>query len=154
MNKSKIIEMVKKNQYADALDVIMEMLDSSKKILMPSDILGHLKKYSSKTQEYFIAITLNGAHDVINVNEITKGLVNKTLVHPREIFRACIMDNSAAVILSHNHPSGSPEPSIEDIDLTDKIKQAGEIIGIPVLDHIIISRNKSYSFKEHGTCNL
>lgn len=150
MKKYKIIDMIKKNQYAEALDVIMEILDNSEKIRMPQDAMARLKKYSTKTQEYFLVLTLNGAHEIINVHEATKGLVNRTLIHPREVFRMAIEDNSAAVILAHNHPSGNPEPSGEDIDITNRVCEAGNIIGIPVLDHLIVSRVRSYSFKEFG----
>ncbi len=150
MNKAKIIDMIRKDHYAEALDVIMEILDNTKRVTGPKDTLERLKKYSTKTQEYFLVVTLNGSHEIINVHEATKGLANRTLIHPREVFRTAIEDNSVAIIIAHNHPSGNPEPSTEDIELTKRIKDAGEIIGINVLDHIIISRRDYYSFKEHS----
>lgn len=128
----------------------LEALEPTIKITTPEDILPVFAKYRNRKQECFLVATLNGAHEVIRVRVITKGIVNRTLVHPREIFRKAITDNATAIILCHNHPSGNTDPSGEDIQITDRIKSAGKIIGIEVLDHIIISRKGFYSFLEEG----
>jgi DNA repair protein RadC len=121
------------------------------KVSTPMPAVNKLKKYASKNQEYFLVITLDGGHGLIRVHEITKGIANKTLVHPREVFRPAIIDGACGVIIAHNHPSGDVKPSTEDHNVTRIMKQAGEIIGISVLDHIIVSKYGYYSFMESGT---
>ncbi len=128
----------------------LEANDPVKKITSPADILSSVWKYTEENQEHFIIADLNGAHEVIEIRMISKGLVNRTLVHPREAYRGAIVNNATAVILIHNHPSGNTEPSIEDIEITTRIKNAGKIVGIEVLDHIIIARKGYYSFLEEG----
>lgn len=118
----------------------------------PSDLLKCLKRYQDLDQEHFIVVTLNGAHNVIGVRLITIGILNRTLIHPREIFKVGIKDNAASIILVHNHPSGNLEPSTEDIDVTKRLVDAGEIIGIKILDHMIIGKGDYYSFQEN--CKL
>lgn len=128
----------------------LEAAESSIKITSPGSLLPELLKFANRKQEEFVVVTLNGSNEVIRTRSISKGLVNRTLVHPREIFRPAIKDNAAALIIAHNHPSGSIEPSKEDVELTTRIKAAGELIGIGVLDHIIISKKGYYSFLEEG----
>lgn len=146
VDKEQVISMIQAGQYHAAITKIV----SEERVSTPSDVTALLSRYARKAQEHFVVITLNGAHHVIRMRAVTKGLINKTVVHPREVFRGAIMDNAAAVIISHNHPSGSVDPSKEDIDITKRIREAGEVIGIPVLDHIIVGKYGSYSFVEHG----
>jgi len=94
-------------------------------------------------QEEFHVLTLNGSHRVIRTHQATMGLANATQIHPREVFRPAILDGAVAVILVHNHPSGDPQPSDADHMVTSKLKEAGEILGIKVLDHIIVARHGS-----------
>jgi DNA repair protein RadC len=117
----------------------------------PGQSYGLVKKYARSTQENFLAILLDNAQNLLSVKHITKGLINRTLVHPREIFRPAILANATAIILCHNHPSGNMEPSLEDLDITQRLKNAGELIGIPILDHLIVSKNGYYSMAERGT---
>jgi DNA repair protein RadC len=140
---------MKKKDLIEQLSV-MERENPTRRITFPGDAFPMLMKHGRRTQESFWVITLNGAHEVIRKREVTKGLLNRTVVHPREVFRGAIMDNAAAVILAHNHPSGSVTPSHEDRDITKRLKQAGEVIGIRVLDHLVFSREAYYSFLEHG----
>ena len=126
-----------------------QFLEEKQRVRAPSDILPVLDEWAHEEQEHFIVATLNGAHEVICAHCITKGLVNRTIVHPREVFRPALLDNACAVILAHNHPSGQWEPSGEDIELTKRLKQGGDLMGIPVLDHIIVTKNGFYSFLEH-----
>lgn len=121
-----------------------------KKIISPADALPFINHYSDRKQEHFLCISLNGAHEVIRVRVVSMGLVNRTLVHPREIFSDPLKDRAAAVLIAHNHPSGNTEPSQEDIDITRRIKNAGVILGIELLDHIIFTENAYYSFLEEG----
>lgn len=134
---------------------LIEMLAKEKatQVTSPADvylpIMDKLDKLRFKEQEHFFVITLDGAHQIINIHITSMGLVNRTLVHPREIFRKAIADNSSAVIIGHNHPSGNLEPSIEDQNITQRLKKAGDIIGIKVIDHIIISSTKGiFSMQE------
>lgn len=118
-------------------------------IAHPDDIIPYLKNYAINQREHFIAVTLNGGHDIIQIHVVSVGTVNRTLIHPREVFGEAIKENAAALILCHNHPSGRIQPSEEDIETTKLLISASEIIGIPILDHIIIDKNGYYSFLEH-----
>jgi len=120
------------------------------KITASSIAYGALKRYAGGKQEQFITMTLNGAHEVISVSIVTIGILNRTVVHPREVFYRAIKDSAAAVIIAHNHPSGQLEPSDEDRSITRRLTDAGEIIGIPILDHIIFTRRGYMSFKDLG----
>ncbi len=126
------------------------LLPSSKRIESPKDILPLLHNYAHKEQEYFLSIILNGAHNVISHSIVSIGLINKTLVHPREVFSDAIRLRATSLIIAHNHPSGYVEPSSEDLQSTRRIKESGILLGIPLLDHIIFSPQQYYSFKEHG----
>ena len=126
----------------------MEAAEKTSKVTTPSDILPVVEKYRNRKQEHFIVVTLDGSHKVIRVRVVSKGIVNRCLVHPREIFRKAITDNAVAIIAVHNHPSGGYDPSSEDIEITKRIKDAGKIIGIELLDHIVIAKYGYYSFLE------
>ena len=120
-------------------------------IKRPGSVLPLLRKWRNRQQENFLAIALNGAHEVIKVHHITKGLVNKTIVHPRECFHPIIKDLAVAVIFVHNHPSGSALSSPEDDQITKNMSMAAEILGINMLDHIIItSKENYYSYRQDG----
>lgn len=101
-------------------------------------------------QEHFVCLYLDTKNQVINKETVFVGSLNAAIVHPREIFRKAIQRASAAVVCMHNHPSGDPNPSGEDLNVTRRLKEAGELIGIDVLDHIIIGQQTFYSMKEHG----
>ena len=115
-----------------------------------SDLYDFLKsQYGNQEQEYFLVIHLNAAHEPTRIHVVTKGTVNNTHVHPREVFREAIRDNSAAVIVAHNHQSGNVTPSKQDHEVTEMLVNAGKVIGIEVLDHVIISSRGFYSFREN-----
>jgi DNA repair protein RadC len=114
------------------------------------DLLPLVSHIANMKQEYFICISLNGANEIIENRVITVGLLNKNQIHPREVFADAIMDRAASVILAHNHPSGVLSPSPDDILATRQLVDAGKIIGISVLDHIIITRKGFLSLKEEG----
>ncbi len=120
------------------------------RISFPPDVLPLIRHYADRKQEHFICVSLNGANEVIATRVVSVGLVNRTQVHPREVFADPITDRATAVIVAHNHPSGSLEPSREDFDITDRIKSAGEVLGIRLLDHIIFNPRGCYSFLEKG----
>jgi DNA repair protein RadC len=121
-----------------------------KRIRLPQDALGLVRHYADREQEYFLAISLNGAHEVKAVRVVSIGLVNRTLIHPREVFAGAITDRATAVICAHNHPSGNTEPSPEDREITAMLVSAGKLLGINVLDHIIFSATGYFSFQENG----
>jgi len=103
------------------------------------DVIPLVSHIRDKKQEYFVCITLNGANEVINNRVVTVGLLNSSQIHPREVFADAIIDRAASVVLVHNHPSGSLEPSVDDRRITSQLKDAGKILGINVLDHIIVT---------------
>jgi DNA repair protein RadC len=106
--------------------------------------LSYLKK------EVFIILILNSANNLIRDVQISEGILNSSLVHPREVFKSAILESAASIILLHNHPSGEAEPSQEDKNITRRLLEAGKLIDIPVLDHIIIGQRKYFSFREAG----
>ena len=101
-------------------------------------------------QEEFRVINLDSAHQIISEKVVTRGSLNASIVHPREVFKYAIAESAAAIIVLHNHPSGNHKPSREDRSVTAKLVSAGKIIGIEVLDHIIIAGRKYYSFASHN----
>jgi len=126
--------------------------EPARRITHPEDILEipDIRDLRTKKQEHFLTVTLNGASEVIRTRTVTMGLLNNSLVHPREVFVDAITDRAAAIICAHNHPSGSLEPSSQDIQITRQLVSAGEILGIRVIDHVIISKNGLTSFRECG----
>jgi len=127
------------------------------KISFPSDIINIYmqflpRKYRIAEQEYFIVICLDGNNSPSHYKAISKGTADKTIVHPRDVFKFAISKNAVRIILCHNHPSGSLVPSREDNDMTKRLKQGGELLGIDIIDHIIIGPNpiNFYSFRENG----
>lgn len=109
-----------------------------------------INEMNSLNQEVLKLILLNTKNIMIGVKDVFKGSLNTSIVHPREIFSEAVKKGSANIIICHNHPSGDPTPSKEDINLTIRIKQCGELMGIGLLDHIIIGNNKYISLKEKG----
>lgn len=126
-------------------------LKAKLKISSPEDVY---EAFSSEMcllkREEFRVILLNTKNSVISTELISIGSLNSSIVHPREVFNKAIKKNSASVILIHNHPSGNPNPSREDLVITRRLMEAGDIIGIKVIDHIIIGHGKFYSLKENG----
>lgn len=114
------------------------------KVLGAEDAVLLLHDIRDKKQEYFVALTLDGANRLIANRTITIGTVNASLVHPREVFADAITDRAASILVAHNHPSGSLVPSKADLDVTRRLKESGELLGIQLLDHLIVTAN-SYS---------
>jgi len=121
-----------------------------KRIASPRDVYPLVAHWADRKQERFVCCSLNGAHEILAVRVVSVGLVNRTVVHPREVFADPIVDRACAVIVGHNHPSGRLEPSPEDLEITRRLKEAGELLGLVLLDHLIFSREGFYSFVEHG----
>ena len=103
-----------------------------------------------EAQEVFGILILNIKNRIVAVHEISRGTLNSSLVHPREVFKPAILHNAASIICFHNHPSGDPEPSREDVELTNRLVEAGKILGIEVFDHIVVGDEGYVSLKERG----
>lgn len=129
-------------QYSDQPRRVIKTPDDAAALVMEE--MRHFDR------EHFRAILLNTKNQVIGTDKVSVGTLNSSVVHPRELFRNAIKRGAASVILLHNHPSGDPTPSREDKDITHRVMEAGKIIGIEVLDHIIIGDNKFISLKAHG----
>jgi len=117
----------------------------------PDDVANLVRsKLRGKKKEHFLALLLDTRSQLIKVSEISIGSLDTSIVHPREVFKEAISASAASVIFAHNHPSGDPEASEDDIELTKRLVKAGEVIGIDVLDHIIIGDKKYLSLKREG----
>ena len=118
-------------------------------IKSPSDIVPFLKNYAVSEKEHFLLVTLNGGHEILQIHVISVGTLTRTLIHPREVFSVAMKENAAAIIVSHNHPSGCCEPSEEDLLVSTNLERVADIMGIELLDHVIVSRETYFSFLEH-----
>ena len=117
----------------------------------PEDVAGLVRsRLKGKKKEYFLALLLDTRNRLIRVAEISVGSLDSSVVHPREVFKEAVLASAASVIFVHNHPSGEPEASEDDVKLTKRLAEAGEIMGIDVLDHVIIGDKKYLSLKREG----
>ncbi|AMA74605.1 hypothetical protein ACH33_04160 [Aneurinibacillus sp. XH2] len=120
-------------------------------IRSPKDVADvMMEELRYHTQEHFVCLYLNTKNHIIGRETIFIGSLNSSIVHPREVYKEAIRRSSASVICLHNHPSGDPAPSREDIDVTRRLQEAGRILGIELLDHVIIGDGRFYSMKEKG----
>ena len=118
--------------------------------LKPEDVWKELKDIREHKKEHFIIFFLDSRNQEIKREIISVGSINANLVHPREVFEPAIKNLAAQVILAHNHPSGDPEPSEDDLEINKRLVESGKILGIEVIDHIIITKNGFLSFQEKG----
>lgn len=118
-------------------------------LLTQKDILACLSHFRDKKQEYFVCLSVSSAQTLITWRVVTIGTLTSALAHPREVFAGPIADRAASVIIAHNHPSGDPHPSKKDITLTQQLVAAGQILGVPLRDHIILAERRHYSFRRH-----
>ncbi|WP_311516569.1 DNA repair protein RadC [uncultured Anaerococcus sp.] len=122
-----------------------------KKITSSADVYTYMKnELTFKKKEHFVAILLDTKNVIIAEETISIGDLSSTIVNPREVFKPAIKKSANSIVLVHNHPSGNPTPSMEDLQITKRLVDAGEILDISVLDHIIIGKDKFYSFKKEG----
>lgn len=126
-----------------------ETINKRASILCPSDTYSLLSHVKNEEQEHFGVILLDAAHNVKAVNTVSVGTINKSLVHQREVFSEAVRAKAAEIIVFHNHPSGNPFPSDEDLNATRALLKASEVVGIPILDHLIVAESSYYSFLEH-----
>lgn len=131
--------------------IAAEPLERGEPVRRPDDVHRHFHAYlRDALQEEFHVLLLDGRHRLIRAALITRGTLTASLVHPREVFRQALREAAAAVVLVHNHPSGDPTPSDEDRQLTERLTRAGELLGIPVLDHVIVAETGFSSLRELG----
>lgn len=126
------------------------LIRSNKRITSAEDVYDELKTYSTKNQEHFLSITLDGASYIINTRVVFIGTLNQSMVHPREVFADAIADRAAGIIIAHNHPSGTLEASRADREVTRRLKEVSKLVGIELLDHVILSKHGFYSFSDEG----
>uniref|UniRef100_C6E7M5 DNA repair protein RadC n=1 Tax=Geobacter sp. (strain M21) TaxID=443144 RepID=C6E7M5_GEOSM len=126
-------------------------IESLTRFTSASQVFEHLNpEFRDRHKEQFMALLLDGKNRIISRAQISEGSLNQSIVHPREVFNVAVRNSAAAMILLHNHPTGDPAPSPEDMEVTRRLCEAGQLLGIRVLDHIIIGENEFYSFAEHG----
>jgi DNA repair protein RadC len=141
----------KASQILSALELSKRyLIRSNIRITDAADVYRELKPYSTKAQEYFLTITLDGASHIINTRTVFIGTLNHSLVHPREVFADAISDRAAGIIIAHNHPSGTCEPSRADLQITQRLKEVAKLVGIELLDHLILTKEGYYSFSDEG----
>ena len=124
-----------------------------KRIDSPTDIVPYIEHYGFKTNEHFITLALSGAREILNQQVVAVGGSNSATISPREIFFEAAKSHASAIIVAHNHPSGICRPSNLDIETTEHIRTVGELLGITLLDHIILTKDEYFSFSEHGMLN-
>lgn len=117
---------------------VEEYLKPSTRYTSPEQVYNAFSFLMQETKEYFLTLHLDGKNRIVCVDVVSIGSLNQSIVHPREVFKTACLSNAAAIILVHQHPSGDPAPSREDMEITRRLKEAGELLGIRVLDHIII----------------
>lgn len=125
--------------------------DQVDNVRTPNDAYDLVQDMRFLDREHFRVLLLNTKHRVIRIETVTIGTLNSSPVHPREVFKPAIKHGACAVVLAHNHPSGDPEPSSQDLQLTQRLVEAGRLIGIEVLDHIIVGDGRFVSLKERGS---
>ena len=117
----------------------------------PEEVVEYLKeKLGKEKKEHFLVLALDSRNNLIKITNVSVGILDANLVHPREVFKEAILAHAAQVILVHNHPSGDPQPSEEDLEITKRLIEAGKILGIEVVDHIVITKTGFFSFKERA----
>ena len=126
------------------------LLKETVRITTAEDVLPLIADIAGKPQEHFVCISLNGANEVIEKRIITIGLLENSPVHPREVFADAIADRAASVVFVHNHPSGDSSPSDADRHMHERLTEAGKILGLRVLDHVIVTKKGHFSFLASG----
>jgi len=131
-------------------DSVASYLKTGTRYSAPQQVYETFRFLMQETKEMFLTLHLDGKNRIIALDMVSVGSLNQSIVHPREVFKSACLSNAAAIILVHNHPTGDPSPSSEDITITRRLKEAGELLGIRVLDHVIIGSEGKCSFTERG----
>ncbi|MDP3996865.1 MAG: DNA repair protein RadC [bacterium] len=117
-------------------------------ISTPKDVVAQLTELRHNKREHFVALYLNARNQLVHKEIISMGTLNANLVHPREVFEPALKHSAAGIMVAHNHPSGDPKPSEDDMEITKRLAEAGKMMGIELLDHVIIAANSHFSFKD------
>lgn len=131
-------------------DEVTEYFNSPNRLDSPAKIYHLFSFLKNETKEFFFTLHLDGKNRIICVDKVSIGSLNQSIVHPREVFKTSLLSSAASLILLHNHPSGDPAPSSSDREISRRLKDAGELMGIRVLDHIVIGGESYFSFVESG----
>ncbi len=154
LTKVKGIGSAKASVLIAAFELSQRLMDrdngSVPRVEKPQDALVHVQEIRGRKKEHFVALYLDARNRIVHREFVSIGSLNTTVVHPREVFVPAIQHTCASVILCHNHPSGDCEPSPEDVELTRRLISAGELLGIEVLDHLVVSDKNYLSMKESG----
>lgn len=129
---------------------VSSYLRAGSRFTSPSQIYETFKFLMAETKEFFMTMHLDGKNRIVCMDMVSIGSLNQSIVHPREVFKCACLSNAAAIILVHQHPSGDPNPSREDREITRRLREAGDIMGIKVLDHVIVGDGEYMSFVEQG----
>lgn len=129
---------------------VLNYLKTGSRFTTPEQVFETFRFLMQETKEHFTTLHLDGKNRVVCMDVVSIGSLNQSIVHPREVFKSACLSNAAAVILIHQHPSGDATPSQEDISITRRLREAGDIMGIKVLDHVIVGENEYTSFVERG----
>lgn len=150
--KIKGLGLGKSSRIVASFELSKRFLESKKVsiLLSPKEVWLAMKEFNSSKKEHFVVFFLNTQNEEVNREVISVGTLNSSIVHPREVFEPAVKNLAASIIIAHNHPSGSLEPSPEDIEVTKRLQQAGEILGIHILDHVIVTKQSFFSFKRNG----
>ena len=133
--------------------IIVSGSEPRRQLLTPRAAAEYLlPAFGSRPVEQFGVLLLDTKHRVLRATVLSIGTLDASIVHPREVFREAIAGGAAAIVVFHNHPSGDPEPSEDDVRLTERLRAAGVLMGIEVLDHVVLGDARYYSFREHGRC--
>jgi len=127
----------------------IQVREATPLVVLPINAYECVKEYRDKKKEYFITILLNTQNEIIRTEIISVGTLNASLIHPREVFEPAIRHLASHVLLCHNHPSGSLEPSNEDLTVTKRLSDSGRLLGIEVIDHLLFTSTGFFSFREH-----
>ncbi|NCN86268.1 JAB domain-containing protein [archaeon] len=147
IGKSKAVQILTIPELVKRINLGSEKIS---KIKCGKDVYNLMKeKLEGKTKEYFYCLLLDSKNKIIKIENVSVGILDASIVHPREIFKSAIKSSSSSIILVHNHPSGESTPSEEDISITKKLIECGDLLGINVIDHIIIGKNNYWSYLEN-----
>jgi DNA repair protein RadC len=127
----------------------LEVDDSNLPVIStPKDVVAQLTELRHNKKEHFVALYLNARNQLVHKETISMGTLNANLVHPREVFEPALKHSAAGIMVAHNHPSGDPKPSEDDLEITKRLVEAGKMMGVELLDHVIIAANNHFSFKD------
>lgn len=144
------VGVAKASQIIAALEFSRRRFTNSPRIISAEDVVSEVAYLARRKQEHFICLSLNGAQELIKTRVVTVGLVDMCQVHPREVFAEPLKDRASAIIVAHNHPSGLVIPSEADCTVTKILREAGQLLGVALIDHVIFNHKEYYSFREHG----